>query len=122
MNSGQPENWDELDFEAREEIERLWRWCIYCQADCWADEIEHRDDCATNTGLYPVRGPDLGPLAHCPECSHEWRLYGMRCMDCGCEFKEGDITARRWIESDVCEVVCVGCAALTVTQSREDLQ
>lgn len=105
---------------AQEEIQRVFRWCVYCHADCWSDEIEHLAECATITGLYPIRGADLGPLAKCPCCNHEWRLYGMRCMDCGSEFKEGDISAQRWIGSDVCEIVCVGCAVLTVTEARED--
>lgn len=95
------------------------RYCVYCGADCYvewydggapeyADEIAHEPDCATVIGLYPVtpavlgmRGPD-DPYAH-----------GMVCMDCGVEFKVGDVYAHRPTDQrDVFEVVCVGCRVL----------
>jgi hypothetical protein len=47
-----------------------------------------------------MRGPD-DPYA-----------YGMICMDCGVEFKLGDVHARRQVEEDVFEVVCLGCRVL----------
>lgn len=71
------------------------------------DEPEHGDECPATTGLWPVtpevlgmRGPD-DPYAH-----------GMVCMDCGGEFKVGDVYAHREVSEDIREVVCVGCRVL----------
>lgn len=94
------------------------RYCVYCGADCYEDgaedfshdyreDVEHKPDCPSVTGLYPVtmetlgmRGPD-DPYA-----------YGAKCMDCGVDFNLGDFYAHRQRESDVFEIVCVGCRVL----------
>lgn len=94
------------------------RYCVHCGVDCyhpWAEngshdydpDVEHKPNCPTVTGLYPVtmetlgmRGPD-DPYA-----------FGARCMDCGVEFKLGDTYALRRISEDGFEVVCVGCRVL----------
>jgi len=87
----------------------VFRYCIYCGTDCHEDDPEHGPDCPYTTGLWPVtektlgiRGPD-DPYAH-----------GMRCMDCGEEFKVGDVYAHRPTEEgDVFEIVCIGCRVLS---------
>ena len=88
----------------------LFRYCVYCKADCYEDESEHGPECPQTTGLWPVAESDLGirgpndPYAH-----------GMICMDCSSEFSVGDFCVHRPTdEPDVFEVVCTGCAVLTV--------
>ena len=93
------------------------RYCAHCGVDCYEPgaedgshdyaDVEHKPDCPSVTGLWPVtmemlgmRGPD-DPYA-----------FGMRCMDCGVEFKLGDVYAHREVAEDVREVVCVGCRVL----------
>jgi predicted RNA-binding Zn-ribbon protein involved in translation (DUF1610 family) len=95
------------------------RYCIYCDADCYADEPEHADDCPSGTGVYPVTEQLLKPI--CPHCGES--LYGLpRCMDCGEPFKLGDRYMYRVVEAgdpllpgiegaEVREVICIGCAA-----------
>lgn len=98
---------DEAQFEDR------YRWCVYCGTDCWEDEPEHGPDCPSTTGLWPVEAEHLGPLATCPKCAHEWRLYGMTCAECGVEFKEGDLVAHQTTDrDDVVVIVCLGCRVL----------
>jgi hypothetical protein len=85
-----------------------YRWCIYCGCDCYDDEPEHRPDCASLTGLRPIRPRDLGMRGPNDPYAH-----GMRCMDCGDLFKLGDFSALRPTEEGhVFEVVCVGCRVL----------
>lgn len=84
--------------------------CVYCGVDCDEYEPEHGPECPSTTGLWPVteselgmRGPD-DPYAH-----------GMVCMDCGAPFAVGDFYALRPTDDeDWFEVVCTGCAVLTV--------
>lgn len=75
-----------------------YRFCIYCSADCFEDEPKHGPGCPTITGLYPTTNQDL-----------EW---GVTCMDCNTEFKDGDFYAIREIDENVHEVVCIGCRIL----------
>ena len=94
------------------------RFCVYCAADCYADEPDHAPTCPSVTGVYPVRPEDLGPKCnHCGE-----RALGMTCMDCGDELKVGDHYMHRVVEegdpllpgiegAEVREVICVGCKA-----------
>lgn len=93
----------------------VFRWCVYCEADCWADEPEHAEDCPAVTGVWPVRESDLDSCPHCGEATRE-----MFCMDCGSPLVAGDHYALRDIETGEMavrpewgEVVCLGCAALT---------
>lgn len=87
------------------------RYCVWCNADCFDDEPEHARDCPQVTSLYPVteqslgmRGPD-DPYAH-----------GMTCMDCETPFKLGDTYTHRQIEDDVFEVVCLGCSVVNPSE------
>lgn len=87
------------------------RWCVYCGCDCYEDDPEHEPGCATVTGLYPVTERDLGMRGPRDPYAH-----GMLCMDCGCEFKVGDVSALRPTDAgDVFERVCVGCRVLNPT-------
>lgn len=96
-----------------------YRWCIYCGADCEDEEAVHANDCPSNTGLYPVTPQELGMRG-----PRDPYAYGMRCMDCGSEFKLGDLYAHRPTEqTDVFEVVCVGCRVLNpLASTREDAE
>lgn len=85
------------------------RYCIHCSVDCEEYEPEHGPECPQTTGLWPVTEQELGMRGPNDPYAH-----GMRCMDCGDEFALGDFYAHRRIEDDVFEVVCVGCAALTI--------
>jgi hypothetical protein len=82
--------------------------CVYCGVDCKEYKPEHGPECPCTTGLWPVTEEDLGirgpndPYAH-----------GMICMDCASVFTVGDLYALR-PSADWFEVVCLGCAALTV--------
>ena len=99
------------------EWEDLYRWCVYCQADCWVDEPEHAADCPSNTGIWPVRERD-GAL--CPHCGKD-TLLPIHCIDCGAELNVGDHYAMRDSETGeqvvkpdaggIGEVICLGCAA-----------
>lgn len=83
------------------------RYCVYCEADCYADEPEHDAECPSNTGLYPVTTETLGMRG--PDDPY---AFGARCMDCGVEFKLGDTYTHREVADDVREMVCVGCRVL----------
>lgn len=104
----------------REPVPDMFRFCVYCDADCYdedgdalpKDEVDHRPDCPTVTGLYPVRPEDHGPEVTCPKCGHQFREYSVTCMDCGTELEEGDSYAHRRISADVVELVCVPCSLL----------
>lgn len=95
-----------------------YRFCIYCEADCYEDEPEHAADCPSTTGVYPVRLEDLGPP--CPHCGEP--TLGFGCVDCGAQLQPGDHYMHRILtEGDsslpdmegasLSEVICVGCAA-----------
>ena len=97
------------------------RYCVYCEADCYEDETQHAEDCPTNTGVFPVRRQDLAP--HCPECG--WNA-GMLCMDCEQPLEIGDFYMHREVvagdgesmaTAPVYEVICVGCMAQEATAS-----
>lgn len=75
----------------------LYRFCIYCEADCEGPDPEHTDGCPFSTDVWPVSGEEPG---------------GVACMDCGHPFAPGAFYTHRWIEEDVGEVICLGCAAL----------
>ena len=95
------------------------RYCVFCNADCYVDEAEHADDCPSVTRVWPVREEDMGPkCSHCGE-----RAFGpMHCMDCGASLNVGDHYMHREVDpgdpllpgiegAPVYEVICVGCAA-----------
>ena len=91
-----------------------YRYCVDCGVDCHEDEPEHGPECPQTTGLWPVDEKTLN-ITECPACHHRFPLHGMVCMDCGAEFHLGDFHALRYTASDMAEVVCLGCAALTIT-------
>lgn len=60
-------------------LDDKYRWCIYCQADCWPEHEnqQHAQECLTNTGIYPVRADEAlptGDLGVCTACSHPFAL------------------------------------------------
>jgi hypothetical protein len=99
------------------------RWCVYCDVDCDVEKPEHTAECPTNTGLYPVRERDLGPVCeHCGKPS-----LGMSCWICGEVFVVGDFYVLVDGEAKPAHQVpgiegaffagvctCVGCAATKV--------
>ena len=80
------------------------RFCIYCLADCHEPDATHREDCPSNTGLYPVTQAELEP-------------HGMVCMDCEHVFELGEFYVERDIANRVVEVICVGCGALDAVRN-----
>ena len=99
------------------------RFCIYCEADCYEEDPGHADDCPSTTGVFPVREEDAGP--QCPHCGE--RIDGeMHCADCDQPLRVGDHYTHRHIgrgglpgmaEADVYEIICLGCAALAAVAS-----
>lgn len=96
------------------------RWCVYCDADCDADEPEHAEDCPSRTGVFTVDAAMIGP--ECPHCG-ERAGHPPICTDCAATLNVGDRYMLREIEpgdqlvpgvegASVNEVVCVGCAAI----------
>lgn len=102
----------------------LFRYCIYCHVDCYRegasdysydydDDVEHKPDCPTITGLYPVTEDTLGMRGY-----DDPYAVGARCMDCGVEFKFGDFyTLRPREEPGEFEMVCIGCRVLNPAAS-----
>ncbi len=101
----------------------LYRFCVFCEADCYEEDPEHADDCPSTTGVFPVAKRDLVSINAEGELEHS----GMRCMDCEDSFAAGDHYAHRHVgrgalapgmaEADVYEVICLGCAALAAVGS-----
>ena len=98
------------------------RFCIYCEADCYEEDPEHGDDCPSTTGVFPVTKRDLVSIS----AEGELEQSGMRCMDCEDSFAAGDHYTHRHVgrggppgmpEADVYEVICLGCAALAAVGS-----
>ena len=96
------------------------RWCVYCDADCEADEPEHAETCPSTTGLWPVE-----PHKHCETCTCDG---SMRCAECHTLLKVGDFYMHREIEpadpllpglegASIQLVICVGCKAHDETES-----
>jgi hypothetical protein len=96
------------------------RYCVYCKADCYADEPEHAEDCPSTTGVYPVREGDFGPKCiHCGKGAHG----PMCCAECEAELGLGDHYMHREVDpgdpddpnpftgAPTYEVICMGCAA-----------
>lgn len=81
-------------------LDEKWRWCVYCNADCWPEVPPHAKDCPLVTGLYPV---DEDMLTNEVRCG------------CGYVFQHGDL----YVETEVtkigpdthCVVACIGCGA-----------
>jgi hypothetical protein len=96
-----------------------YRFCVFCNADCYEDDAEHAADCPSVTGVFPVREQDFGPT--CVHCG-KGAFGGMRCSDCGAALRLGDHYMHREVEpgdpsvpgiagASVQMVICVGCAA-----------
>ena len=106
-----------------DELEDRYRWCVFCGADCWVSpEFQsHADDCPSVTGVFPVRGEELGGL--CESCGEPSRSMG--CCRCDHTFSLGEHYHRLRIpDTDDSmpgyEVVCAGCAAhAELSGSRE---
>lgn len=90
-------------------VDDAYRWCIYCGADCWLEEPAHYALCPFEIGLFPVTEKEIRP-------------HGFACVECGVEFKVGDVYVHRplGIADEVeilgltqsfqaMECVCVGC-------------
>lgn len=97
---------------ADEEWEALYRWCVYCKADCWVDEPEHSAGCPSSTGVYEVR------YERChPPCEHCGKRPdpAIRCSECECLLALGDKYTHRQLDDiagvPVYEPICLGCAA-----------
>jgi hypothetical protein len=97
----------------------LYRFCVFCGADCHADEPDHAAECPSTTGVFPVREEDFGPK--CVHCG-KGAFGPMHCMDCGSELGLGDHYMHREIDpgdpllggaagASISEIICVGCAA-----------
>jgi len=94
------------------------RFCVYCEADCYEEDPEHGDDCPSTTGVFPVNKRMLVSINAEGELEHS----GMRCGDCRDPFVAGDHYTHRHVgrgtfipgmaEADMYEVICLGCAAL----------
>jgi hypothetical protein len=99
------------------------RYCVYCAADCYEDEPQHKSDCPSITGLFPIRENDLGPK--CGNCGYQ---PGMCCGKCHTPFAIGDFYVNREMgaatqeigapfpardisDARIYEVLCVGCGA-----------
>lgn len=72
------------------------RFCIYCEADCDEADPAHTDGCPLRTDVFAVSGDEPG---------------GITCMDCEQPFEPADHYTHRWVEEDIGEVICLGCAA-----------
>lgn len=91
-------------------LDDRYRWCVYCQADCWPDpdHQRHDDACPRTTGLYPVRAAELRPgetailCCRCDTTMALGELYALIDVE----------TDRPTVHPDRGEVVCIGCAAL----------
>ena len=82
------------------------RYCIHCQADCYADEVEHTAECPFTTGVFPITERDLTPPTWAPPA----------CCRCDHEFVLGDSYHHIEVEDSVYEMVCAGCAAHAALQ------
>lgn len=60
-----------------EPLDEKYRWCVYCGADCWPEpeNQQHKGDCPSVTGLWPVSQEDVERGASCgKECGHVFQL------------------------------------------------
>jgi len=87
--------------------------CIYCGAP-WPTihhEIDHKTDCPSVTGLFPVLDRDLGQKVPCP-CGRVGRWPGgFGCTACGHQFVLGEVYVLREIGPEFNAVVCLSCEA-----------
>lgn len=88
-------------------LDEKYRWCIWCQADCWPEpeNRQHKADCPSVTGIYPVDQDMLDREARCG--------YGED--GCGYVFKPGDFYMDTEVSTNgpdkYCTVACIGCAS-----------
>ncbi len=84
--------------------------CVYCGEPCIdaTEEMEHREDCASVTNLWPVIDQDLRP-------------HGFGCLRCGHQFARGEFYTTVQHTDDeghthdgTSEVLCLSCAAQVV--------
>lgn len=103
---------DPADREWREKFDT----CKFCGATgCVDGTAEHKDDCPSQTGVFPVDDDLLyEPGRPCEKCGHR-NLSGAMCSRCGTPFERGDFYHHVLIgDADgtpIYESVCAGCAA-----------
>jgi hypothetical protein len=87
-------------------LDEKYRWCIYCQADCWPEpeNQQHAADCPRTTGLFPVTQDMVDNRVEC--------CYGDN--GCGHVFQLGEFYMDTEVETNgpdtVVTVACIGCA------------
>lgn len=82
--------------------------CVHCdESGCEDGTVEHKPDCPSVTGVYPVLPIDVWP-------------EGMLCDRCKVELWPGDSYSLIPIEPQVYEVACVGCAVLAGSELARD--
>lgn len=92
-------------------LDERYRWCIYCQADCWPEpeNQRHQDDCPLVTGLYPV---DQDMVERGAQCG-----YG---DGCGHVFQLGEFYMATEVKQDgpdtYTTAACIGCASAEAFQ------
>lgn len=78
--------------------------CIYCEAPgCETGNVEHKPDCPSITGVFPVRLQDM------------WPGGPARCAHCETILWPGDSYSHIQLEGGsipVAEIACTGCALL----------
>lgn len=87
-------------------LDEKYRWCIYCEADCWPEpeNRKHAQDCPSTTNLWPVTQDDINMQMCCSQCPYEFNLGDFTmCVD----FHTGELTTTAIVSS----VVCIGCGA-----------
>jgi len=84
--------------------------CAYCGNECHDRDIEmeHKNDCASVTNLWPVLDQDMRP-------------HGFGCLRCDVQFALGDVyTTVPYTDDEghthdgTSEVLCLSCAAAAV--------
>lgn len=61
-----------IDLSGFDTLDERYRWCVYCEADCWPEPENQRHDptCPITTGVFPVdEDPFLpGSFGRCAAC------------------------------------------------------
>lgn len=84
-------------------MSQQYRWCIFCEADCYVSNPEHNFACPISTGLWPVSQSDYDMDMCCGMCPYIFELD-----DC---YMHVDIHTHKISSTgDILEVVCIGCA------------
>lgn len=84
--------------------EDLYRWCIYCKADCWLATQKHAPYCPVSTGLWPITQSDYDNDMCCGCCFEKFELDEY-CMQLDTQINQVVL------HGNVLEIICIGCAA-----------